>query len=92
MGHELGILALDVFDQPGAEVHQHIHAQIFGPITVLLIELDDFLDEDNVVKFAQNNKIQFSTYKDLTADPMINKLILKEVNAVNETLARVENI
>lgn len=50
------------------------------------------IDEDNVVKFAQDNKIQFSTYKDLTADPVINKLILKEVDAVNETLARVENI
>ncbi len=50
------------------------------------------IDEDNVVKFAQDNKIQFSTYKDLTQDEQINALIDKEVKTVNETLARVENI
>ncbi|MDY6791452.1 MAG: long-chain fatty acid--CoA ligase [Thermodesulfobacteriota bacterium] len=50
------------------------------------------IDEDNVVKYAQDHKVQFSTYKDLTQDPVINKLIQKEVDAVNETLARVENI
>ncbi|MCG6880443.1 MAG: AMP-binding protein [Deltaproteobacteria bacterium] len=50
------------------------------------------IDEDNVVKFAQDNKVQFSTYKDLTGSPEINKLIRKEVTNVNETLARVEQI
>ncbi len=50
------------------------------------------IDEDNVVKFAQDNKVQFSTYKDLTQSQEINKLIQKEINAVNETLARVEQI
>ena len=50
------------------------------------------IDEDNVVKYAQDNKIQFSTYKDLTESPEIIKLINKEVSAVNQTLARVENI
>ncbi|MFP4445346.1 MAG: AMP-dependent synthetase/ligase [Desulfosudaceae bacterium] len=50
------------------------------------------LDEDNVVKFAQDNKIQFSTYRDLTQDKQINQLIRQEVAAVNQTLARVENI
>jgi len=50
------------------------------------------IDEDNVVKFAQDNKVQFSTYKDLTQSPEINKLIQKEVSEVNETLARVEQI
>jgi long-chain acyl-CoA synthetase len=50
------------------------------------------IDEDNVVKFAQDQKIQFSTYKDLTADKEINKLIDEEVKAVNETLSRVEQI
>ena len=50
------------------------------------------IDEDNVVKFAQDNKVQFSTYKDLTGSPEINKLIRKEVTDVNETLARVEQI
>lgn len=50
------------------------------------------IDEDNVVKFAQDNKVQFSTYKDLTKNPEINKLIQKEITDVNETLARVEQI
>ena len=50
------------------------------------------IDEDNVVKYAQDNKVQFSTYNDLTQHPAINELIQKEVGMVNETLARVENI
>ncbi len=50
------------------------------------------IDEDNVVKYAQDHKIQFSTYKDLTLNPDINKLIWGEITSVNETLARVEQI
>lgn len=50
------------------------------------------IDEDNVVKYAQDNKVQFSTYKDLTQSPEIKRLIQGEVDAVNETLARVEQI
>jgi long-chain acyl-CoA synthetase len=50
------------------------------------------IDEDNVVKYAQDHKVQFSTYKDLTQSAEINKLIQNEVDAVNETLARVEQI
>jgi long-chain acyl-CoA synthetase len=50
------------------------------------------IDEDNVVKYAQDNKIQFSTYKDLTQSPEINKLIQAEVDKVNETLSRVEQV
>jgi long-chain acyl-CoA synthetase len=50
------------------------------------------IDEDNVVKFAQDHKIQFSTYKDLTGDEQIIALIGGEVQKVNETLSRVENI
>ncbi len=50
------------------------------------------IDEDNVVKFAQDNKVQFSTYKDLTQSSEINKMIQKEVSGVNDTLARVEQI
>ncbi|MFC1863752.1 AMP-dependent synthetase/ligase [Thermodesulfobacteriota bacterium] len=50
------------------------------------------IDEDNVVKYAQDNKIQFSTYRDLTRSPEILKLLQSEVNKVNETLARVEQI
>jgi long-chain acyl-CoA synthetase len=50
------------------------------------------IDEENVVKYAQDNKIQFSTYKDLTQDPDIMKLIGKEVDKVNAGLSRVEEI
>lgn len=50
------------------------------------------IDEDNVVKYAQDKKIQFSTYKDLTQAPEIQELIQKEVDKVNETLSRVESI
>ncbi len=50
------------------------------------------IDEDNVIKYAQDNKVQFSTYKDLTRDGQVVKLIQKEVDQVNATLARVENI
>ncbi len=50
------------------------------------------IDEDNVVKYAQEHKIQFSTYGDLAAHPEINKLIQSEIDKVNQTLARVENV
>jgi long-chain acyl-CoA synthetase len=40
----------------------------------------------------KDNKIQFSTYKDLTQHPEIIKLIQGEVDKVNETLSRVEQI
>lgn len=50
------------------------------------------IDEDNVVKYAQDNKIQYTTYASLTQHPEIKKLIQKEVDAVNKTLANVETI
>jgi long-chain acyl-CoA synthetase len=50
------------------------------------------IDEDNVVKYAQDRKIQFSTYKDLTQAAEIQELIQTEVDKVNETLSRVESI
>ncbi len=50
------------------------------------------IDEDNVVKYAQDNKIQFSTYKDLTMAREIEELIGREIEKVNATLARVENV
>lgn len=50
------------------------------------------IDEDTVVKHAQDHKIQFSTYKDLTLHPDIRRLIQKEVDAVNASLSRVEQV
>jgi long-chain acyl-CoA synthetase len=48
------------------------------------------LDEDTVVKYAQDHKIQFSTYGDLTQSPEIKTLIQTEIDKVNATLSRVE--
>jgi long-chain acyl-CoA synthetase len=50
------------------------------------------IDEDTVVKFAQDHKVQFSTYKDLTEHEEINALIHREIKTVNETLSRVEQV
>ena len=50
------------------------------------------IDEDNVVKYAQDHKVQFSTYRDLTGSEAIRSLIQTEIDRVNKTLARVENI
>ncbi|MCK7509293.1 MAG: hypothetical protein MZV70_38170 [Desulfobacterales bacterium] len=50
------------------------------------------IDEDNVMKYAQDNRIPFTTYEDLTQNKEINKLIEGEVAEVNKTLARVETI
>jgi long-chain acyl-CoA synthetase len=50
------------------------------------------IDEDNVVKYAQDRKIQFSTYRDLTCSPEIVCLIQKEVSAVNAVLSPVEQV
>ena len=41
---------------------------------------------------VRDKKIQFSTYKDLTQAQEIQELIQGEVNKVNETLSRVENV
>lgn len=50
------------------------------------------IDEENVMKYAQDNRIPFTTYKSLTQAPEINKLIWREVEAVNKKFARVETI
>ncbi|MDY7031079.1 MAG: AMP-binding protein [Thermodesulfobacteriota bacterium] len=50
------------------------------------------IDEDNVVKYAQDNRIPFTTYADLSKNPEITRLIAKEVEKVNKTLAHVETI
>ncbi|HOI08376.1 MAG TPA: long-chain fatty acid--CoA ligase, partial [Deltaproteobacteria bacterium] len=50
------------------------------------------IDEENVVKWAQDQKVQYTTFASLTRTPEVNKLIEDEVNKVNKQLARVENI
>jgi long-chain acyl-CoA synthetase len=44
------------------------------------------------MKYAQDNRIPFTTYEDLTQNKEINRLIESEVAEVNKTLARVETI
>lgn len=48
------------------------------------------IDEDTVVQYAQDNKIQFSTYRDLTESEEIRLLIRRELEKVNKTLSKVE--
>ncbi len=50
------------------------------------------LDEDNVVKYAQDNKIQYSYYSDLAKNSAINNLIQQEIDKANSELSRVEQI
>ncbi len=50
------------------------------------------IDEDNVTKYAQDHRIPFTTFADLTQNPEIRKLIEGEVAKVNKTLSKVETI
>lgn len=50
------------------------------------------IDEENVIKYAQDHKIQFGTYGSLTQAPEIKQLIQSEVDRVNKTLAQVEQV
>jgi long-chain acyl-CoA synthetase len=51
-----------------------------------------FIDEDNVVKFAQENKVPFTTFGTLTKAKEVVQLVADEVDTVNKTLARVEQV
>ena len=50
------------------------------------------IDDENVMKYAQDNRIPFTTYASLTKSPEIMKLIGREVEEVNNKFARVESI
>jgi len=50
------------------------------------------IDEENVIKYAQDHKIQFGTYGSLTQAPEIKQLIQTEVDRVNKSLAQVEQV
>ncbi|MBI4638930.1 MAG: AMP-binding protein [Candidatus Rokubacteria bacterium] len=50
------------------------------------------IDEDNVTKFAQDHRIPFTTFQDLTQNPEVVRLIGTEVATVNRTLSQVESI
>lgn len=50
------------------------------------------IDEENVVKYAQDHKVQYTTFASLTKTEEVENLIQQEVTKVNKQLARVENI
>lgn len=50
------------------------------------------IDEENCTKYAQRERIPFSTYADLSQNPKIKELIGSEINEINKKLARVEQI
>ena len=50
------------------------------------------IDEDNVTKFAQEHRLPFTTFQDLTQNADIVRLIEAEVAKVNKTLSQVEGI
>jgi long-chain acyl-CoA synthetase len=50
------------------------------------------IDEENVTKYAQDNKVQFTTFATMTKAPEVIELIQKEVDNVNRQVARVEKI
>ncbi len=56
-------------------------------LTALII-----IDQENVIKFAQDNRVPFTTYASLTRRDEIKALIQREVDKANERLSRVEQI
>jgi long-chain acyl-CoA synthetase len=50
------------------------------------------IEEDTVTKFAQDHRIPFTTFRDLTGSPEVVRLIESEVHKVNATLSSVESI
>ena len=50
------------------------------------------IDEDNVTKYAQDNRIPYTTFADLTQNDEIQKLINQEVLEINKNLSKVETI
>jgi long-chain acyl-CoA synthetase len=50
------------------------------------------IDEENVIQYAQDHKIPFTTYESLTQAPEIVELIDGEVQRVNKTLSHVETV
>lgn len=50
------------------------------------------LDEENINKYAQDQRVVYQTYADLATNEAINALISKEINQVNQELSRVESV
>ncbi len=56
-------------------------------LTALII-----IDEENVVSFAQERRLPFATFSDLSKKPEVHTLIGREVERVNSTLSQVERV
>jgi long-chain acyl-CoA synthetase len=56
-------------------------------VTALVI-----LDEDNLVEWAQRNRVEFGAYAELARSPDVKKLVEEEIATVNKTLTHVESI
>jgi long-chain acyl-CoA synthetase len=50
------------------------------------------IDEDVVIQFAQERRIPFATFVELTQHPEVHRLIKEEIDKVNRTLSQVETI
>ena len=50
------------------------------------------IDYDNVAKFAQDSAVPYTDFASLTRAPEVLRLIEREIEAVNQRLARVEQI
>jgi long-chain acyl-CoA synthetase len=50
------------------------------------------IDEDNVTKFAQDHRVPFTTFEDLTRNPEVVRLVHDEIERVNKGLSQVESI
>ncbi|MBN1383011.1 MAG: AMP-binding protein [Deltaproteobacteria bacterium] len=50
------------------------------------------IDDENVIKYAQDHKVQYTTFASMTKTPEVIELIQQEVDKVNRQVARVENI
>ena len=50
------------------------------------------IDEDNCSKWAQDRRLPFTTFTDLTQSPEVRKLIGAEVDVVNRTLSSPEQV
>jgi long-chain acyl-CoA synthetase len=50
------------------------------------------IDEENVTKYAQDKKVQYTTYATMTRAAEVISLIGEEINKVNKQVSRVENI
>ncbi|MBI2246802.1 MAG: AMP-binding protein [Armatimonadetes bacterium] len=50
------------------------------------------IDEDNISKWAQDHRVPFTTFTDLSQSPEVRKVIAAEVEAVNRTLSSPEQV